>query len=134
MLILGLLGGCTTYDARIGRDLSLDGVQRFFVVGNANDNRAINHQITAALKSRGYVAETGPLTMMPDDTQAIITYQDHWTWDFGDRLVYLQVTARDRKTNKTYATVTFSTRIPSGKSLSNIVDGLVGRLVTGEKQ
>lgn len=128
LLLLGLLAGCATYEAKLERGLSLDGVQRYFVVSNPNDNRAIDHQIAAALKSRGYAAGTGPLTMMPDDTQAIVSYQDHWTWDFGDRLVFLQITVRDRKTSQTYATVKFSTKMPSGKSLSGIADELVGQI------
>lgn len=128
LLLLLLLTGCATYDAKVERDRSLVGVQRYFVQSNPNDNRAIDHQITAALTARGYQAETGPLTMMPDDAQAIVTYQDHWTWDFGDRLVYLQLIVRDRKNNQIYATVKFSTKLPTRKSLTGIVDELVGQL------
>jgi hypothetical protein len=128
-LLLGLLAGCTTYDAKVERDRSLAGVQRYFVQSNPNDNHALDNQIAGALKARGLAAETGPLTMMPDETQAIVTYQDHWTWDFGDRLVYLQLTVREQKTGKNYATVTFSAKVPTGKALSAIVDELVGRMV-----
>lgn len=134
LLLLGLLAGCTTYDAKVERGRSLEGVQRYFVQSNTNDNRAIDHQIAGALKSRGLAAETGPLTMMPDETQAIVTYQDHWTWDFGDRLVFLQITVRDRKTSQNYATVKFSAKVPTGKPLSSIVDELVGRVVPAERR
>jgi len=128
LLILGLLSGCTSYDTQVVRNHSLDGLQRYFVQGNSNDNHAIDHNIVVALKARGYEADTGPLTMMPDDAQAIISYQDHWSWDFGDRLAYLQITVRDPKNSKNLATVTFSTRFPSGKPLTTIVDELVGKL------
>ncbi len=134
LVILGLLAGCSTYDAKVERGRSLEGVQRYFVQSNPNDNRAIDHQIAAALKARGVEVETGPLTMMPDETQAIVTYQDHWTWDFGDRLVFLQLIVRDRKTSQTYATIKFSAKVPSGKPLSAIVDELVGRLGTGARR
>lgn len=134
LVILGLLAGCSTYDAKVERGRSLEGVQRYFVQSNLNDNRAIDHQIAAALKARGVEVETGPLTMMPDETQAIVTYQDHWTWDFGDRLVFLQLIVRDRKTSQTYATIKFSAKVPSGKPLSAIVDELVGRLGTGARR
>jgi hypothetical protein len=129
LMLLGLLAGCTTYDAKVERDRSLAGVQRYFVQSNPNDNHALDSQIAGALKARGLAAETGPLTMMPDETQAIVTYQDHWTWDFGDRLVYLQLTVREQKTGRNYATVTFSAKVPTGKALSAIVDELVGRMV-----
>lgn len=129
LLWLGLLAGCASYDTEVVRGRSLAGVQRFFVVSNPNDNRALDHQIMAALQARGYTAETGPRTMMPDDTQAIVSYQDRWTWDFGDRLVYLQIGVRDRKSSQTYATATFSTRLPTRKPIPAIVDELVGQLL-----
>ena len=129
VLSFGLLAGCSTYNAKVERGRTLDGVQHYFVQGNLNDNRAIDVLVAAALKARGYEAENGPLTMMPDATQAIVSYQDHWTWDFGDRLVYLNVTVRERKTGQTYATATFSAKVPTGKPLSRIVDELVGQFL-----
>ncbi len=60
-----LLGGCASFDASVEGGQSLQGVQRFFVVSNLNDNRALDHQIAKALKARGLAAEVGPLTMMP---------------------------------------------------------------------
>lgn len=133
--LLALLAGCGTYDVQLDRGgRSLDGVQRYFVLGNPNDNRALDHRIVAALKARGYEAETGPLTMMSDDAQAIVSYQDRWSWDFGDRLVYLQIAVRDRKTGQTNATVQYHTRLPGGKPLPAIVDELVGRLVPDRKR
>ena len=129
LLLLGLLAGCASYEAQVERGRSLGGVQRLFVLSNPNDNHALDHQIAAALTSRGYPVETGPLTMMADDAQAIVSYQDHWTWDFGDRLVYLQISVRDRKTGQPYATVRFSTTLPTRKSIPAIVDELIGQLV-----
>jgi hypothetical protein len=129
MLLLGLLAGCSTYDARVEQDRSLEGVQRYFVQSNTNDNHAIDRQIAGALKARGLEAGTGPLTMMPDETEAIVTYQDHWTWDFGDRLVFLQLTVRERKTSRNYATVKYSAKVPTGKPLSAIVGELVGQFL-----
>ncbi len=129
LFFLGLLAGCASYVAKVERGPGLAGVQRYFVLSNPNDSHALNHQLAAALKARGYEAETGPLTMLPDDTQAIVSYQDHWTWDFGDHLVYLQVSVRDRKTGQPYAAVTFSTKLPTRKPPSGIVDGLVAQFL-----
>ena len=100
LLLLGVLAGCSSYDTQVAKGRSLTGVQRFFVLSNPNDGHALDHQIANALTNRGYQAESGPLTMMPEETQAIVTYQDHWTWDFGDHLVYLQISVRDQKTNQ----------------------------------
>jgi hypothetical protein len=125
LLGLGLLlGGCATYDAQVERGQSLTGLKRFFVVSNLNDNHALDHRIAEALKARGMEADTGPLTMMPDNAQVIITYQDRWSWDFGDHLVYLAFTARNAATNEMVAIVSFSATIP----LHEPVPETVGRL------
>ncbi len=129
LLLLGLLAGCTSYDARVERGRSLAGVQRYFVLTNASDNHGLDQQIAAALKARGCEAVTGPLTMLPDDTQAIASYQDHWAWDFGDHIVYLQVTVRDRLTSQVNATATFSAKVPTRKPPSGIVDELIDQLL-----
>jgi hypothetical protein len=127
LLLLGLVSGCASYNTNVQR--TLQGVTHFFVLANGNDNRALNHQIVATLKARGFSAETGPLTMMPDESQAIITYQDYWTWDFGEHLVYLQISARDRKTSEPFGSVTFQSKLPSGKTTAVIVDGLIVKLL-----
>src|SRR3954470_13844759 len=89
------LGGCATFDASVDSGRSLKKVERFFVLSNLNDNHALDQQIAAALRAHGRTAEVGPLTMMPDDAQAVVAFQDHWTWDFGEHLVFLRITVRD---------------------------------------
>jgi hypothetical protein len=129
LLSVLLLGGCASYVADHNR--SLADVRHFFVQSNSNDNRALDRQIAAALRARGFQAEYGPLTMMSDEAQVIVTYQDHWTWDFGDHLVFLQISVRDRNPEliRTFATAKFSTRLPTRTPTSGIIDGLVARLL-----
>lgn len=132
LVLLGLgflLGGCASFDATIDRGRSLRDVQRFFVLSNPNDNRALDRQIAQALKARGRSAEVGPLTMMPDDAQAVIVYQDQWAWDFGEHLVFLQIAARDPLASPPYASATFSTRVPLREKSTATVDQLVGTLL-----
>lgn len=132
LTILGLgllLGGCASFDATIDRGRSLRDVQRFFVLSNPNDNRALDRQIARALKARGRAAEVGPLTMMPDDAQAVIVYQDRWDWDFGEHLFFLQISARDPLNSQPYAHVTFSSRMPLREKSAATVDQLVGTLL-----
>jgi hypothetical protein len=124
-----LLGGCAAYNTQMDHGRSLAKIQRFFVVSNLNDNHALDHQIVEALKARGREAETGPLTMMPDNTQAIIAFQDRWAWDFGDHLVFLQLAVRDTRSEQSFATVTFSAKIPLREEASVTVSRLVDRLL-----
>jgi hypothetical protein len=132
IMLLGLcvlLGGCASYDTEVERGHSLAGVQRYFVVSNLNDNHALDRQIAGALKARGFEAETGPLTMMPIGTQAIVTFEDRWDWDFGDHLLYLRLTVHEnRLSRQLLSTATFSARIPLREATSVTVGALVGRL------
>lgn len=131
LLLLGsvlLLGGCASFDAEAPRGGGLAGVQRFFVLSNLNDNHALDHRIAAALQARGLVADTGPLTMMPDNAQAVVSFQDNWTWDFGEHLVYLKITVHKPDSNETIAGATFSARIPLKEPAPVTVSRLVDRL------
>lgn len=128
-LLIVLLGGCASYNSQFERGRNLSSVHRFFVVSNLNDNHALDHQIAAVIKARGLEAESGPLTMMPDNTQAILTFQDHWTWDFGDHLVYLQISVRDRRSEQSFGSVTFSAKIPLREDASVTVARLVNQLL-----
>ena len=124
------LSACASYDTQSVRGRSLDNTKHFFVVSNLNDNHSIDAQIVVALKARGRTAETGPLTMMPDETQAIITFQDHWAWDFGDHLNYLQLSAHDKHSEQAFRTVTFNAKIPLHEetpvTVARLVDQLLG--------
>src|SRR4051812_38410801 len=89
--LVTMLSGCASFDASVEAGRSLKDVHRYFIVSNLNDNHALDQQIATALRAHGHTAEVGPLTMMPDDAQAVVTFQDHWTWDFGEHLVYLRI-------------------------------------------
>lgn len=132
-LVLALFAGCSTYDSPVPAAGRLDGKKHFFVHSNLNDNHGIAEQIAGALKVRGAQAETGPLTMMPDEAQVIVTYEEHWTWDFGDRLGYLQLTARDRKSNQTLGVVRFSAKVPTRRPVVEVISDLVDQLLATKK-
>jgi hypothetical protein len=124
-----LLGGCASFDASVDSGRSLKQVQRFFVVSNLNDNHALDQQIATALRAHGRTAEVGPLTMMPDDAQAVVTFQDHWTWDFGEHLVYARINVRDPSASQSYGYVTFDARVPLHEPPSTTVKRLVDALL-----
>jgi len=132
LIFLGLafaVGGCATYDTQLDKGRSLTGIKRFFVVSNLNDNHGIANQIVTALKTRGREADTGPLTMMPDDTQVIVSFQDHWTWDFSDHLVFLQLAVHDRRSEQAFVSVSFNAKIPLREETNITVARLVDRLL-----
>ncbi len=130
MIVVGLLlGGCASFEASVERDRSLRDVQRFFVLSNPTDNRALDQHIAQAFKTRGRSVAIGPRTMMPDDTQAVVAFQDHWAWDFGEHLVFLKITVRDPFASQPYASVTFSARVPRREPTAATVGRLVETLL-----
>lgn len=130
MLMAGLLlGGCASFETSVERDRSLRDVQRVFILSNPTDNRALDQQIARAFKARGRTVEIGPPTMMPDDTQAVVAFQDHWAWDFGEHLVFLKITVRDPFASQPYASVTFSARVPRREPTAATVSRLVDTLL-----
>jgi len=130
LVILGalLFAGCSTYGSRAaGPGPAVK--KHVFVLSNLNDNNSLDSQIAAAIKLRGYVVEYGPVTMMPDDTQVVVSYEDHWNWDFGDHLTFLELTARDRTTGQSYATAHYQAKIPTKKAVAKVIGELVDRLI-----
>jgi hypothetical protein len=128
-----LLSGCASYDARIEKGHDLAHSQRFFIIHNPSDNHGLDHQIAAALQARGLKVEIGPLTMMPEETQAVIVYQDRWGWDFGEHLVYLQIDAREPQKSQAFASASLATTIPLRESSTVSVNRLIDLLFTGKK-
>ncbi|MBI2814189.1 MAG: hypothetical protein HYX71_07885 [Opitutae bacterium] len=132
LILLGvglLLGGCASVETTVDHGRSLREVRRYFVVSNPNDNHALDRQIATILTRRGRTAAIGPLTMLPDDAQAVVTYQDHWSWDFGEHLDYLKITVRDPLASQPYASVTFSARVPVREQPAATVAQLVEALL-----
>ena len=134
LLVLSLLpAGCTSYNERTTTGANLAAKKHFFVLSNLNDNHAIDRLVEAELKSRGYDGSSGPHTMMPDDAEVLVTYDENWAWDFGDHLVYLQLTATNTRTGELYATASFKAKIPSNKSVEKIIAELIDRMLVDAK-
>lgn len=103
---LALLTACSSTDIRRDPEIHLDQFTRFYVETRLNDNHATDALIAADLRSRGFDATHGHLTMMPDDIEVLITYDARWTWDFHSYLIDLEITARNPHTRRLIATGT----------------------------
>jgi len=93
-----LFCGCSSLDTH--QEKGLASLQHIYVEHRLTDNHRIDEAIVAELKSRGYEASCGPLTMMPDGIQAILTYEDRWAWDFNSYLIDLHIEVHANFTNK----------------------------------
>lgn len=121
-----LFAGCASSQTRVtepGR--SLKDVRRFFVLRNLKDNHGIDGRIVRALRTRGFEAESGPVTLLPADAQAVIVYEDRWAWDFSDHMVYLKMGVRDPDKPFPYATSSYLKQV----AFKTEVDAVVAQVV-----
>lgn len=103
LLALGaLLTGCSSLDTH--KESDLGAISRIYIEHRLTDNHRIDEAIVADLKARGYEASCGPLTMLPDGIQAILTYEDRWAWDFNNYLIELRLEMHENFTGKPLAT------------------------------
>lgn len=84
-LSVALLAGCSSVSTR--KVMPLDGFRRIYVEQRLNDNHQLAELLAAELRRLGCEAASGPLTMMPEGTEAVLTYDDRWTWDFRNYLI-----------------------------------------------
>ncbi|MBI3884756.1 MAG: hypothetical protein HY302_03375 [Opitutae bacterium] len=93
-VLLGLLAGCSTVNTLTAPKVDLAKYRRVFVESRLNDNNGIDQRIANELNRRGYTASSGPLTLMPEDTEIVVTYDARWEWDFRQYLIELRIGVR----------------------------------------
>lgn len=128
LLFLALFAGCADVSTHRLPHTDLSRLQRIFVEKRLADDYRINELIVGELQRRGATATTGPLTMKPDDAQAVVTYVDRWAWDFTTYLIEIWVEVRDARTNKLLAAAHYHRAPLSRQSSSEIIAELFDRL------
>ena len=99
-----LLSACTTAETRKPPTTDLSKYHRVYVEHLLADGRNLDHLIVAELQRLGYEASSGPLTMLPDQgIDAVVTYDDRWTWDFKSYLIDFELTVRTARTDRPLA-------------------------------
>ena len=90
LVALGLFSaGCSSVSTR--KVIALDRFQTFYVQRLLNENNHLDELIVAELQRLGRKASSGPLTMMPKNTEVLVTYEARWTWDFKTYLIDLNL-------------------------------------------
>lgn len=98
--------GCTSLKRTVPSDRDLSTIREVFVVTNLNDNHRLAPQLVLALQAHGLRATHGPLTLLPSTTDAVLHYEDRWSWDFGEHMTYLRIDLHDPGAVRHYATAT----------------------------
>ena len=127
--LIVLLTACSTLHTFQVPNTDLSKIRSFFVVHRLTDNNHLDDLIVNHLRSRGYEASAGHLTMMPQRTEAVVTYRDDWNWDFRTYLIQLDIEIHQAHTNRpiargTYRQPTLITKSPAAV-IEKIFNGLL---------
>jgi hypothetical protein len=130
-LTLGVLwlAGCASFDTYVEPSADVSGLQRFWVERNLADNRAVGLKIVRALEAQGKEAELGPLTMMPREVEAVLSFRDHWNWDFRDKMTGLDITVRHPRTRRLLARARFDGPLAIHLNEFEVIDRVVRDLL-----
>lgn len=113
------LVGCASVETR--KIIDLTPFKHVFVEHLLTDDKRVDETIVTELNHLGYVASSGPLTMMPDDADAVLSYEDRWEWDFRSYMIEFNVTVRTARTKKKLADGHYYQPTPNSKSPAEVV-------------
>ncbi|MCX6955576.1 MAG: hypothetical protein NTV51_25810 [Verrucomicrobia bacterium] len=113
------LAGCSSVVTRKVVDLST--YKHIYVEHRLTDDKRLDEMIVTELTRLGYQATHGPLTMLPDNADAVLSYEDRWEWDFRTYLIELNVTVTTARTKKKLADGRFYQPTPNSKPPAEVV-------------
>lgn len=131
VLLPALLVSCSSVETRRSPGVDLSRYQRFYVVHRLNDDRHIDELIVQRLQALGREASAGHLTMMPENTEAIVTYDDVWAWDFKSYLIELTVYLRDARRDRPLGHGSYRQPSPVTKPPQDLVRAIIDPLLQG---
>jgi hypothetical protein len=123
---ISLLTGCSSVSAR--KVMALDSFQHVFVEERLNDNQRLHDLFVAELRRIGRQASSGPRTMMPENADAILTYDARWQWDFKTYLIELNVELHAVRGRKKLADARYHQPSPRPKAPAGVVREIVARM------
>jgi hypothetical protein len=130
-VICVLLASCAQLTSSGSSPAELARARKIFVEERLNDNLGIDRAIVTELRSLGYEADRGPLTMMPESAQLIVTYDARETWDFRPYLIELNLAVRPAQDyNRVVASSRYVRPGVTNKSPEAMVREALGKLFT----
>lgn len=124
--LLALLAGCSSLHTRSVVDLAP--FKRIYVVHRLTDDHHIDAMLVRELQQLGHEASSGPLTLLPENTDAILTYEDRWEWDFKTYLIELNIELHTAHTEKKLADGHYLQQTPRSKPPAVVVHELLASL------
>ena len=103
--------------------------KRIYVVQRLGDDHHLNEMLVAELQRHNRDASTGPLTMLPENADAILTYTARWEWDFKNYLIEVSLELHTAHTRKKLADGRYYQPTPKPRPPEDVVHDLVDRLL-----
>ena len=125
--VSALLTGCSSLNTRSVIDLK--DFKRIYVVHRLTDDHHMDELLVRELQRLGREASSGPLTLLPDNADATLTYEDRWEWDFKSYLIELTVVLQTARTEKKLADGRYYQPTPNAKPPVEVVHELVTSLL-----
>ena len=126
-LVLLLLTGCST-SASARKVVPLDRFNRVYVERRLNENHRLDEVFVSELQRLGREATSGPMTMMPENTDAVLTYDARWEWDFKTYLIELTFELHTVHPRKKLADARYHQPAIKTKSPDEVIRDLLVRL------
>lgn len=123
-----LFTACSNLNVHREPGANLTGLKKLYVEHRLADGRGLDLTIARELQRLGYTASSGPMTMMPDHTEAVVSYVDRWTWDFSSYMIELDIEVSDPRTSKILATVRYFRPAVVGKTPEEMVRAVIDPL------
>jgi hypothetical protein len=124
-----LVSGCAS-SVSTRKVIALDRFQRIYVERRLNENNRLDELFVAELRRLGREASSGPLTMMPEKTDALLTYDARWKWDFRTYLIELNFELHTIHPRKKLADARYHQPTIRTKSPDEVIRELLVRLFT----
>ncbi len=129
LLAVALCTGCTTtVSVQRAPKVDLNRYRHIFVEQPLNENHHVDEMMVNELRQLGFDANSGPLTMLPDNAQAIVTYTARWTGDFSTSLLDLGVTVHTPEKHQVLAEARYYQPSAFPKHPSAVVHALIAKL------
>ena len=126
VVVLALFAGCSSLNTR--SIISLTDFKHIYVEHRLTDDHHIDEMFVHELQLLGHDASCGPLTLLPDNADAILTYADRWEWDFKTYLIELTVELRTARSDKKLADGRYFQPTPKAKPAPEVVHELLASL------
>jgi hypothetical protein len=124
-----VLTACTNLQRTVAPGHDPAALREIFVVKNLNDGHRLADELAAALRARGLRATHGPITLLPPGAEAVLHYEDRWSWDFGSHLTFLRLDLHQPGEVRPYASARRTRYIATSTDLPAAVAELVDELL-----